>query len=93
MCNQHFDSQFAEKVTRLCYEKFEKLPKSGKPVENQWTYLAAIVKHCDGEMKVISMATGSKCIGRNKLSPLGDVINDSHAEVNKCKFVFFHPVP
>lgn len=87
MCNPNFDSHFAERVAQLCYEQFEKLPKSGKPTENQWTYLAAIVKHCNEELEIVSMATGSKCIGRSKLSPSGDIINDSHAEVNQFESI------
>ncbi len=76
-----FDTHFARRVARSCYAKFDSLPKSGKPVSNEWTLLAAIVKHCDDELEVVAIATGSKCIGRQKLSPNGDIVNDSHAEV------------
>lgn len=81
MIAKKFDEQFAEKVARLCYNKFENLPKSGKPIKDEWTSLAAIVKKCDDKLEVVSITTGSKCIGKIKLSRNGDLINDGHAEV------------
>lgn len=80
-----FSNTFAEKIAHLCYRKFERLPKSGKPIiGSQWTSLAAIIKHEVGlDFQILSLATGSKCIGKSKLSLHGDVINDSHAEVSE----------
>ena len=78
-----FDEQFAKEVAYICFEKFEKLPKSGKPICNrEWVSLAAIVKYEANNKMLISLATGSKCIGKSKLSAQGDIINDSHAEVS-----------
>ncbi|XP_004600922.2 tRNA-specific adenosine deaminase 1 isoform X2 [Sorex araneus] len=87
----------ADEVARLCYEHYEtRLPKQGKPEpDREWTLLAAVVKvqptvdlACDGPdrpvqvtKEVVSMGTGTKCIGQSKMRKSGDVLNDSHAEV------------
>ena len=75
----------ADQVASLCYKHFDKLPKKGKPLEGrEWTILAAIVKqdtNKQNNFEVISMGTGSKCVGQNKLSSDGDLLNDSHAEI------------
>ncbi|KAM8751711.1 tRNA-specific adenosine deaminase 1 [Acanthopagrus schlegelii] len=78
----------ADEVARLCYERFDQLPRRGKPEPGrEWTLLAAVVKvtrcaNSDADkMEVVSLGTGTKCIGRSTMSPKGDVLNDSHAEV------------
>ncbi|ELK36164.1 PREDICTED: tRNA-specific adenosine deaminase 1 [Myotis davidii] len=86
-----------DEIARLCYEHYgSRLPKQGKPEPNrEWTLLAAMVKiqpiagqACDCPDKqvqvtkeVVSMGTGTKCIGQSKMSKSGDILNDSHAEV------------
>lgn len=78
------DVGIADRIARLALDHFEKkISKSGKPGPREWTVMAAIVllRSDTDEMSVVAMATGSKCIGPIKMSPLGDVINDSHAEV------------
>nr|XP_004659551.2 tRNA-specific adenosine deaminase 1 isoform X2 [Jaculus jaculus] len=86
----------ADEIAQLCYEHYSiKLPKRGKPERNrEWTLLAAVVKiqspadqACDTLDKpvrvtkeVVSMGTGTKCIGQSKMRKSGDVLNDSHAE-------------
>ncbi|KAJ7374535.1 tRNA-specific adenosine deaminase 1 [Desmophyllum pertusum] len=86
------DVHFANKVAQLCCEHFNKLSKKGKPqAQHEWTLLAAIVLiqqqdnngKCLPEcsMDVVAMGTGSKCIGRSKMSNKGIILNDSHAEV------------
>jgi tRNA-specific adenosine deaminase 1 len=56
-------------ISKLCLEFYEKsLKKNGKPTANEWTILAAIVVHftnIDNPMKkfkILSLATGSKCL-------------------------------
>lgn len=87
----------ADEIACLCYEHYRtSLPKQGKPEPNrEWTLLAAVVKIqpiadqiCDCPDKpvqvtkeVVSMGTGTKCIGRSKMRKSGDILNDSHAEV------------
>ncbi|XP_058296463.1 tRNA-specific adenosine deaminase 1 isoform X2 [Hylobates moloch] len=87
----------ADEIAQLCYEHYGiRLPKKGKPEPNhEWTLLAAVVKiqspadkACDTLDKpmqvtkeVVSMGTGTKCIGQSKMRKSGDILNDSHAEV------------
>ncbi|XP_054935313.1 tRNA-specific adenosine deaminase 1 isoform X3 [Physeter macrocephalus] len=87
----------ADEIARLCYEHYGRtLPKQGKPEPNrEWTLLAAVVKiqptadqTCDRPdrpvqvtKEVVSMGTGTKCIGQSKMRKSGDILNDSHAEV------------
>ncbi|XP_061577238.1 tRNA-specific adenosine deaminase 1 isoform X2 [Cololabis saira] len=84
----------ADEVARLCYERFGQLARRGKPEPGrEWTLLAAVLRVCRGpdpdpgtgtgtaEKEIVSMGTGTKCIGKTAMSPNGDVLNDSHAEV------------
>ncbi|XP_048253568.1 tRNA-specific adenosine deaminase 1-like [Haliotis rufescens] len=77
---------FADSVAQCCYGYYKSMPKTGKPTMGQeWTLLSAVVMTTQTEtgcsMKVVGMGTGSKCIGKSKMSKAGDVINDSHAEI------------
>lgn len=87
----------ADEIAQLCYAHYNvRLPKQGKPEPNrEWTLLAAVVKiqspagqTCDTTDKevqvtkeVVSMGTGTKCIGQTKMRKSGDILNDSHAEI------------
>ncbi|CAJ1057041.1 tRNA-specific adenosine deaminase 1 isoform X2 [Xyrichtys novacula] len=79
----------ADEISKLCYERFKELPRRGKPDPGrEWTLLAAVVQtsRCAEdsdrvEKKVVSLGTGTKCIGQTAMSPNGDVLNDSHAEI------------
>uniref|UniRef100_UPI003AAEA171 tRNA-specific adenosine deaminase 1 n=1 Tax=Centroberyx gerrardi TaxID=166262 RepID=UPI003AAEA171 len=78
----------ADEIAKLCYERFHELPRRGKPEPGrEWTLLAAVVKltqHVNTgkvEKEVVSLGTGTKCIGHTAMSSNGDVLNDSHAEV------------
>ncbi|XP_044257043.1 tRNA-specific adenosine deaminase 1 [Tribolium madens] len=72
---------FHNKIAKLCIERFESLPKTGKPKENEWTVLSCIVLEDSEKLEVIALSTGTKCIGHDKMSKDGDILNDSHAEV------------
>ncbi|XP_026755569.1 tRNA-specific adenosine deaminase 1 [Galleria mellonella] len=80
---QNTSKTFVDKIVQHCLNLYNKLPKTGKPTEDEWTVLSCVVQH-DTEndtFDVVSLGTGSKCIGSSKLSPSGDLLNDSHAEV------------
>ena len=53
------------------------------PQHSQYTVLASFFLTCSGtiDIKVISLGTGTKCLPANRLSPKGEIVNDSHAEV------------
>ncbi|XP_028441715.1 tRNA-specific adenosine deaminase 1 isoform X2 [Perca flavescens] len=84
-----FNMVNADEIAKLCYERFKQLPRRGKPEPGrEWTLLAAVVKISRSaadsdtvEKEVVSLGTGTKCIGRTAMSPNGEVLNDSHAEV------------
>lgn len=69
-------------ICQLCFDTYKKLPKRGKPESGrEWTLLAGVVQERNGDLEVVSIATGSKCIGKGKMDSKGEVLNDSHAEV------------
>ncbi|XP_061197976.1 tRNA-specific adenosine deaminase 1-like [Saccostrea echinata] len=77
-----YDEKFADKMADLCYKKYQSLPKKGKPQKGkEWTSLSCVVITKNQEMRVVSLGTGTKCIGKSKLSPNGDTVNDSHGEI------------
>ncbi|XP_017068135.2 tRNA-specific adenosine deaminase 1 [Drosophila eugracilis] len=81
MCDKNKPS--VQDIAELCFEKFESLPKTGKPTENQWTILAGIVEfnRQTGSSQLVALGCGTKCIGQSKLCSQGLIVNDSHAEV------------
>lgn len=72
-----------EEIGKHCVSLYNKLPKTGKPIENEWTVLSCVVQYdtISESFDIVSLGTGSKCIGASKMSPSGDVMNDSHAEI------------
>ena len=46
-----------------------------------WTVLAAIVATTENSIDVVSLATGTKSIGRKQMCNQGYLLNDLHAEV------------
>lgn len=64
------DERFADRVADLCYKKYQSLPKKGKPQKNkEWTLLSCVCLTRNAEeIRVVSLGTGTKCIGKSKLS-------------------------
>lgn len=75
------NKSFHDNIAQVCLEHFKALPKSGKPNSSEWTILSCIVLELNSSFSVVALGTGSKCIGQSKMSALGDILNDSHAEV------------
>lgn len=80
------DEKFADKAVEKCLEEYRSLPKKGKPQKDvEWTLLAGVlvvIQTADTyELRVVSLGTGSKCLGKSKMSKEGNIVNDSHAEV------------
>lgn len=79
----NLNETFVDKVVQDCFNLYTRLPKSGKPIEKEWTVLSCFIKYdiCNESTEIVSLGTGSKCIGATKMSPKGDLLNDSHAEI------------
>jgi tRNA-specific adenosine deaminase 1 len=75
-------ADFADSVAAAALSCYSSLPKNGKPQRHEWTVLAAIVaEHGSPQrLEVLSLATGNKCVGGDRMSGQGQVLNDSHAE-------------
>ncbi|XP_070494656.1 tRNA-specific adenosine deaminase 1 [Chironomus tepperi] len=75
-------SDLANKISELCLNFYNKLPNGNKYKASEWTILSAICMQRDTDkFDIVSMGTGTKCIGANMLTANGDILNDSHAEV------------
>ncbi|KAL3136023.1 hypothetical protein ABBQ32_007059 [Trebouxia sp. C0010 RCD-2024] len=72
-------------VASAVLRAFEGLPKTGKPQVHEHTVLAGFVvsrkEEASMEYHVVALGTGTKCLGAQKRTCQGDLINDSHAEV------------
>lgn len=75
------NKSFHNNIAKICLEHFKTLPKSGKPNSSEWSILSCIVLERNMSFSVVALGTGSKCIGRSKMSASGDILNDSHSEV------------
>ena len=71
-------------LTSTLLGQYKSLGKAGKPGPTQWTVLAAVALVKEDQVRLISFATGTKCLGgeaRKNVSVIGSALNDTHAEV------------
>lgn len=81
--NVELPQTFADAMGKLVIEKFNEVMK-GNDVYSRRKVLAGIVMTQGYDVKtakVISLATGTKCVSGEHMSVTGSVINDSHAEI------------
>ena len=76
---------WADRLALAVLKHYSSLGLNGKPQAHEWGVLAAIVCENIGEnaqnagafqeFRVLSLATGNKCVGANKMCGQGEVLN------------------
>lgn len=71
------------KILVRAHQLYDEIPKNGKPKIGEFSVLAAVYCELNDCGYVVSMSTGTKCIGNSirSMDYNGCYVNDSHAEV------------
>ncbi|XP_044958110.1 tRNA-specific adenosine deaminase TAD1-like [Hordeum vulgare subsp. vulgare] len=80
--------QWAEAASLAALRQYCALPKKGKPQGRESTVLTAfLLSSPENPLNptILSLATGTKCLGAARLGPHGDLVHDAHAEVITCR--------
>ena len=74
---------FANEVKKLSHDCYHELDHAAKYPQPGRKVIAVFVieNTLTGSMKAVAVGSGTRCITGDKMSPYGNVVNDSHAEI------------